>query len=174
MSWTAQQVAITGGTINNVQITGLPAPGNPGDAATKGYVDSAIAAIPPSAPPSTPIANSLAGDVPLNNTANYFDGPSVAQGASGTWFASGTVTVTDSSIARIFAKLWDGTTVIASAEQRIDTAAGVYCLSLSGFIASPVGNIRISCRDVTNTTGKILFNDTSNSKDSTITAYRIA
>jgi hypothetical protein len=40
MSWTAQQVAITGGTISNVQITGLPAPVNPGDAATKAYVDS--------------------------------------------------------------------------------------------------------------------------------------
>lgn len=120
------------------------------------------------------ITNSISGDVSLNNTANYFDGPSVAQGTSGTWFASGTVTVTDTSVARIFAKLWDGTTVIASAEQRIDTAGGIYCLSLSGFISSPAGNIKISCRDVTNTTGKILANDTTNAKDSTISAIRIA
>src|SRR2546426_953355 len=45
----------------------------------------------PAIPTLTPITNSLGADVALNNTANYFDGPSVAQGTSGTWFASGTV-----------------------------------------------------------------------------------
>jgi hypothetical protein len=40
----------------------------------------------------SPVTNSLGADVLLNNTANYFTGPSVAQGTSGTWFASGNVT----------------------------------------------------------------------------------
>jgi hypothetical protein len=56
-------------------------------------------------------------DVPLNNTANYFDGPSTAQGASGTWFAAGTITLTDTGTTAIYAcKLWDGTTVISSGQ----------------------------------------------------------
>jgi len=46
-------------------------------------------------------------------------------------------------------------------------------MALSGFIASPAGNIRISCKDVTATTGKILFNASGNSKDATISAMRI-
>lgn len=61
----------------------------------------------------TPLSNSLGADVPLNNTANYFDGPSVAQGTSGTWFASGTVTCKDTAGASFFAKLWDGASVLA-------------------------------------------------------------
>src|SRR5438067_1919711 len=44
---------------------------------------------------TTPLANSLAADVALNNTILYFDGPSVMQGSLGTWFASGTILVTD-------------------------------------------------------------------------------
>src|SRR5512146_502647 len=43
------------------------------------------------------VTNSLSGNVALNNISNFFDGPSVAQGTGGTWFASGTVTLTDTS-----------------------------------------------------------------------------
>src|SRR6516165_6342556 len=61
------------------------------------------------------LAASLGADVLLNNTANYFDGPSVAQGTTRTWWASGTITVLDTgAAATIHAKLWDGTTVISS------------------------------------------------------------
>lgn len=69
------------------------------------------------------LTNSLGADVLLNNTANYFDGPSIAQCSTGTWFASGTVTLNDSATAVMQCKLWDGTTVIASAEQVINRAA---------------------------------------------------
>ena len=118
--------------------------------------------------------NSLGADVLLNNTANYFDGPSVAQGTSGTWFASGTVTLTDTANNVIFTcKLWDGTTVIASVTTQNAAANFQTSASLSGFIASPAANIRISCRDNSLTTGKMLFNSSVNSKDSTITAFRI-
>lgn len=118
--------------------------------------------------------NSLSADVLLNNTANYFDGPSMAQGTSGTWWASGSVTMQDTgSAAEIFCKLWDGTTVIASGDAFTAVSAGLISLHLSGFLASPAANIRISCRDSTNTTGKILFNRTGNSKDATISGVRL-
>lgn len=126
-------------------------------------------------PANTQITNSLSGNVLLNNTGNYFDGPSVAQGATGTWYASGTVTAYDPGAAsEIYCKLWDGTTVISSASFTTNPGGGgtPNAVSLSGRIVTPAGNIRISCRDVTAATGLILFNQTGNSKDSTITATR--
>ena len=121
----------------------------------------------------TTLANSLSSDVALTNTSSYFDGPSVAQGSSGVWFASGTVTFTDTATARIRAKLWDGTTIADSAESRVDTAAGNFCMSLSGILTNPSSNIKISVQDNSNTTGKILANATGSAKDSTITVMRI-
>jgi hypothetical protein len=118
---------------------------------------------------------SLGADVALNNTANYFDGPSIAQGSTGTWYVSGTVTVTDTGGSATFhVKLWDGTTIIASAATTINAATLFNTITLSGYLASPAGNLRISVKDNSNTTGKVLFNQTGNSKDSTISAYRIA
>lgn len=124
----------------------------------------------------TSLTNSLGADVLLNNAANYFDGPSVAQGTTGTWYVSGTVTVVDTSAApSLSAKLWDGTTVISSTMFGTAGAANsFYTLSISGIITSPAGNLRISVKDTTSTSGKILFNQSGNSKDSTITAIRIA
>jgi len=126
---------------------------------------------------ATPITNSLSADVTLSNTGAYFDGPSVAQGSTGTWFVSGTVTVAEASnnSDTFYAKLWDGTTVIASA---VFTSATItpytYSISLSGFISAPAGNLRISVRDTVSTNGKIVFNSSGNSKDSTISAFKIA
>jgi hypothetical protein len=122
----------------------------------------------------SPITNSLGADVLLNNTASYFDGPSVAQGTSGTWFVSGTIMCLDTAgAANFFAKLWDGTTLIASGIVASSGANQTVTFSLSGFINSPAGNIRISVRDATATTGKIVYNSSALSKDCTITAIRI-
>ncbi len=122
----------------------------------------------------SPITNSLAADVNLNNASNYFDGPSVAQGTVGTWFASGTVAVYPGAgqTGNVEAKLWDGTTVIASSYVYL-AASATGSLSVSGYLASPAGNLRISVRNTAGTSGKIVFNQTGNSKDSTITAIRI-
>lgn len=121
------------------------------------------------------IANSLTADVAMNVQANYFTGPSVAQGTVGTWFASGTVTMTDTAgVAAFIAKLWDGTTVIASGRITSTGASNPAPISLSGYITAPVGNLRISCRDSASTSGLILFDNSGNAKDSTLTAYRIA
>jgi hypothetical protein len=121
---------------------------------------------------TSPITNSLGGDVLLNNTANYFDGPSVAQGTVGTWFVSGTVTVVEPGSPTILVRLWDGTNIIASA---INSVGGnnPNPISLSGYIVSPAGNLRFSARDPSATTGKMLFNQTGDAKDSTITAFRL-
>jgi hypothetical protein len=120
-----------------------------------------------------PITNSIGADVALNNTGNYFDGPSVAQGTSGTWFVSGSVSVKDTAGAGIFvSKLWDGTTVIASGLITTSAINERGIISLSGYIVSPAANLRISVRDTSSTSGLILFNDSGNSKDSTITAIR--
>jgi hypothetical protein len=121
------------------------------------------------------LTNSLGADVALNNTANYFDGPSIAQGTSGTWFVSGTVTInTAAATSVVHIKLWDGTSVVSSSYAVILNTVTVASISLSGVITSPAANLRISVRDTSNTTSSIRFNLTGNSKDSTITAVRIA
>lgn len=120
------------------------------------------------------ITNSLSGNVSLSNTGTFFDGPSVAQGTSGTWLATGTVTLNDTAGGAAFnAKLWDGTTVIASA--RADTTASNQriAIALSGFLANPAANIRISVEDATSTSGLILAAGGSGNTASTLTAIRI-
>ena len=125
--------------------------------------------------PVPKITASLGADVALNNTANYFDGPSIAQGTVGTWFVSGTVTLTDTSggTVSMYIKLWDGTSVVAAARHDLLAINGVYSVSLSGYITTPAGNLRISVRDLGSTSGAILYNATGTSKDSTISAIRI-
>jgi hypothetical protein len=119
----------------------------------------------------TTITNSLVSDVALNNTGTFFDGPSVAQGTSGTWKASGTVLLTGTSGDVIKAKLWDGTTVIAATAGPVPATAGL-SLALSGVITTPAGNIRISVEDASNTSGNIRANLTGLTKDSTLTVER--
>ena len=121
---------------------------------------------------ATPITASLGADVALNNIANYFTGPSIAQGTVGTWWVSGTVTMNETAAAQFNVRLTDGATIIASA--RTNTAGAAIAVSLNGFIVSPVGNLRITVNDPTSVNGKILFNGSGNSKDSTISAFRIA
>jgi len=121
------------------------------------------------------LTNSLGADVALSNTGLYFDGPSVAQGTSGTWFASGSITLNDTAGgAQYRAKLWDGTTIIASTIFTSGSASFRIQLSLSGIITSPAGNIRISVQDVSSTSGVIESNVVGNGKDSVLTAIRIA
>jgi hypothetical protein len=120
------------------------------------------------------ITASLLANVAMNNTGNYFDGPSVAQGSTGVWRATSTVTLFDTAnSATMDCKLWDGTTVIASARANTTAASFPISMSLSGKLASPVGNLRVSCRDEVSTSGVISFNSSGNSMDSTITADRI-
>jgi hypothetical protein len=123
----------------------------------------------------TATSGSLVNNVAMTATPQYFDGPQVGQGTTGVWFASGNVTVYDTSAAAsINCKLWDGTTVIDSGIFS-DTAGAnqSYVLHLAGFITNPAGNIKISCQDISSTHGVIAFNDSGMSKDATVTAFRI-
>lgn len=156
-----QQAAFGTGTVTSIATAGL-ASGGP--ITTAGTVTVTI----------TTVTNSLGADVALNNVANYFDGPSIAQGTSGTWYASGTVSLGVNAGDAVDVKLWDGTTVISSMFVRAGTGSGATFASLSGVISSPAGNIRISAKNITSTTGAISFNSTGNSKDSTLTVLRIA
>lgn len=121
------------------------------------------------------ITASLGADVNLGNSGNYVAGPAVAQGASGTWFVVGTVGIsfaTNNSNTDV--KLWDGTTVIDAV--RISNATNNNgSVTLMGFITSPAGNLRMDVKDASATnTNKIVFNATGTSKDSTITAFKLA
>jgi hypothetical protein len=126
-------------------------------------------------PSNTQLTNSLGGNVSLNSTTVYVDGPSVAQGGTGTWFASASVLVVDLTVANgvIECKLWDGTTVISSGSLTTVSGVSPITMALSGFITAPAGNLRVSCRAVSSGNGQMDFNFTGAGKDSTITAFRV-
>lgn len=118
------------------------------------------------------LTNSIAASVSLNNTASYFDGPTVAQGTSGTWLATGKVTVSSPTADGIVCKLWDGTTVIDVGV--VNLVAGSNApIALSGVLASPAANIKISCRDTNTTSGSIVNTADAIVKASTLTVIRI-
>ncbi len=172
----------SGGGIVNFGARGCPSAAltSTGDIATitaSGcFQDSGISstAIPASSLSLGQLTNSLGGDVNLSNPCSFFDGPSVAQGTTGTWFASGSVVLTDTAgVASYFCKLWDGTTVIASGAATSPNANQFASISLSGYLASPASNIKISCKDGTATTGVMKFNASGASADSTVSVFRI-
>lgn len=168
-------VGSAGGPVVNGGVLGTPSSGNGANLTALNATQLTSGILPPARLNGLGVlTNSLGADVAMNVTANYFDGPSIAQGATGTWFASGQATVTDTAVgANFFCKLWDGTTVVDSADVTTSGASFNAVIHLSGALATPAGNLRISCRDPAATTGKMLFNGSGNSKDSTITAFRI-
>jgi hypothetical protein len=141
------------------------------------FINLLFAGFPTGAPLNpAPIHASLGADQAMNSgtITVYFNGPSVAQGSTGTWWASGTITVVDTAAqVRFNAKLWDGTTVVASAETVTSAANLQSTISLSGYLALPTGNLRIDCSS-NSAASKMVFNASGNSKDCTISAFRIA
>lgn len=122
---------------------------------------------------SSEFTNSLAADVTMSDTSLYYTGPTVAQGTTGRWFVSGTVTIGVTEGNPINVKLWDGTTVIASAQGTGTPTTGVDSIGLSGYITNPTGNLRISARCPT-AAATMYYDVSGNGKDSTITATRVA
>ncbi len=127
-------------------------------------------------PPGFPVfTNALSGNVAFSSTGTTFTGPSVTQTTNpGTWFVTGGITFQDDTSAfKVFAKLWDATTVIASGAARTAAATIPAQITLSGVITNPSSNIKISA--VANTaTGSMRFNNTGYSKDCYVTAVRIS
>jgi hypothetical protein len=159
------------GTSNALKVTTSGVVSIPGLTASRGIITDASKNLISA---DAPLTNSLGADVTLNNIANYFDGPSAANGTTGTFFVSGTVTLSATAATSVYLKLWDGTTVIASCSVAVGSGSSTTCASLSGYLTTPAGNLRISARDPARTDTKILFNATGNSKDSTISAIRVA
>jgi hypothetical protein len=118
--------------------------------------------------------NSLGANVLLNNTGTYFTGPSLTLGA-GVWMVFGKVTLGGGSAGEVYnGKLWDGTTVIDSGvTYGTTTASGITTLALMGVITDPVAAVSIAVKDTTSTSGVIYYNQSGESKDSTLTAIRI-
>lgn len=118
------------------------------------------------------ITNSLSANVTLTTNGTYYDGPSVAQGTSGTWLAMGTVSLSGTLGDSFTCKLWDGTTIIASAPQAEGVASQI-SISVSGQLATPAGNIRISCTDLTTAATPQIRSGAAGTNLSTVTAIRI-
>lgn len=120
------------------------------------------------------LTTTLAADVNLTNTSNFFDAISVAQGTTGTWLVLGQATVTSNTISdQLWCKVWDGTTVIASGAASDNATQNGFTIPLVGVITNPVANIKISCRDANNTNGLIKANTTGAAKDTTLTVLQI-
>jgi len=121
-------------------------------------------------------ANVPAADIGLTTASVYFDGPAVAQGTSGVWLVSGTVMLLDNTtLGSFYIKLWDGVTIIASAYFAPATTAARTPVTLSGVIAAPAGNIKISMMNSASANG-VMRGGTNGSglgKDSILTAVRI-
>ena len=108
-------------------------------------------------PVLTTLEAALGADVALNNGSSFFDGPSVSLTA-GTWFLEGSVSLTDTAgAAGVITKLWDGTTVEASAQTTLGSVAGLpQSVTLGGIVTvSTTTAWKISARDLTSTSGNI-------------------
>lgn len=126
-------------------------------------------------PAFSQITNSLASDVAINIINTDFTGPTIAQGTVGTWWASGQITINNGqSGSGIKVRLWDGTTVIDSTSIATQAGPGGIDVHLSGYLASPAGNIRITCQCTNSTANAISANLSGYAKDSTVSAIRIA
>jgi hypothetical protein len=123
----------------------------------------------------SPVNGFLNANVALSNVSAHFDGPSIAQGSNGTWFASGAVVIYDTGAAADFGlKLWDGNTIISEARVKTGAANLYVTVPLSGFMTAPTGNLRISVQDSSSTNGNIVHGIFgSNNKSSYISAIRI-
>lgn len=137
--------------------------------------------------PTYPITNTaattyLGGNVALNNTANYFDGPNTGSiGAAGqVWRISAIAAVRDTAgLAGIAARIFDGTTahdgrgVTTSAANHEDTIPLETVLTLAG-----ATTFTLQARDQSSTSGQLLTTSAIGgapaNKATSITAVRIA
>ena len=163
---TESVAAAPGGTVTSVGLTntyGLNVSGSPVTSA--GNISAGVTL--------STSSNSLGSDVAMNNSS-YTDGPSMAQGTSGTWYVVGNINVEDTGGGfQASCKLWDGTTIIDSRTVQGTVALDVFTAGFAGFISSPAANIRISCKSNNASTTSFKFNASGNSKDSTISGIRI-
>lgn len=117
----------------------------------------------------------LTGDVALNNTGLFFDGPSltfVGTQPGTKYLVNAQATLIDTAGAATFTwKLWDGTTTWASGVVTTSAANARASISATALAVSPASaTMKLSVKDGTSTSGSILFNNSGLSKDSIVTA----
>jgi len=118
--------------------------------------------------------SALGANVTLNNTAAWFDGPSITQGTTGVFLVVAHATLTNPSTnCNPSARLYDGTTVWASGRSSTWTAGGLTCISISALVTNPAGNLRLQGNDPQFTNTIMSFNASGQSKDTMINAVRI-
>lgn len=118
------------------------------------------------------VTSTSTGSFTLSSSSAFTDTVFVTQGTTGVWYASGTVTILNSANAdQPIAKLWDGTTEIASAQSRINVSTTYISISLSGIITNPAGNIRISGLSLNSSV--VVSTGAAGLKGSVLTAIRI-
>lgn len=124
---------------------------------------------------SLPVFTSVLGaDTNYTSTSFVDTSLSVTQGTTGVFLVLCNVTVLLAASAIPYFKLYDGTTVIASAGFNGPAGGGRYSTTLSGIITNPAGNIRLAISENNASTTTIKFNATGAGKDSVLTVIRIA
>ena len=109
--------------------------------------------------------------VNITGGSTFTNAVTVTQGTSGTWLATGQLTLGQASTnLSVFFRLWDGTTVMASGSEEL-FAGDESVISIAGVISNPAGNIKLDFFGNANTTAT--FNNSGLSKDCTLTAVRI-
>lgn len=124
----------------------------------------------------TDLTNSLGSDVAMSIANTWYDGPSVAQGVTGTFLVMATITYSSGSQPDQYQlRLTDGTTVFgATPVINSVTTSNPFSLSTSGIITNPVGNIKAQGLNTLNGNASMVHNASGQGKDCTINVVRIA
>ena len=116
----------------------------------------------------------LGANVALNNTATWFDGPSIAQGTTGVFLVIGHLTfINSANNINPSIRIYDGTSVWASGRGSTWTAGAASIATISAIVTNPAGNLRLQGNDPQFTTSTMLANFSGQAKDCMINAARI-
>jgi hypothetical protein len=112
----------------------------------------------------------LGSNVALSSAGTFVDIISVAQGSSGTWWATVNIENAESAGDILTCKLWDGSTVFNSLAAGSSTNFDHF--SMSGIITSPSGNIKLTCKS--NNGDITIYNNASGlANDTNLTVVRL-
>lgn len=120
-------------------------------------------------------STTLGANVALNATGSYFDILSLSL-AAGTWLVTATALANDSATsAAILTRLYDGTNTYASSATYSNNLTRGVAVTISAIITlGSTTIVKLQARGPDATTSRILFNQSGNSKDTHMTAVRIA
>lgn len=129
----------------------------------------------PLAPAGSTVSNTMAAAVVLTNSTAYTDCISVSVGSAGLWYASGNVTMHDTTAGTVVfgVRLSDGVTIGDQCVLNQSLTSAALTGSLSAFFNNPSGPIKLSVRDVGTNSGVVLMSLGGVSCAGVISAFRI-